>query len=70
MVFADPGSGKTIAYCSAILNKVDVEQCSPQVICICGNNESAKQTAELLQRMGNISDIVVDVTLRDGNLYY
>ncbi|QJR81406.1 ATP-dependent RNA helicase DbpA [Alteromonas pelagimontana] len=49
---AQTGSGKTVAFAVAALNKIDLTRLEPQVLILCPTRELADQVAEQIRRVG------------------
>lgn len=69
VVKSEMGSGKTLMIAAAAINRIDVSQNCPQVLCICCTFESALQTGITFARLGVYRNVKVGYALqRDGKV--
>lgn len=62
------GSGKTLLYAIAAVDKVDIHKKHPQVLCVCLSYEAAVQTADILHRVGIFKNIKVGLATQEIDL--
>lgn len=59
------GSGKTIALVIAMLNRVDVNEKWPQILCICSQVDVATEIGSLLKNIGMFKALKIGYAIRN-----
>jgi ATP-independent RNA helicase DbpA len=63
---AQTGSGKTVAFGLAILNRLDIEQLVPQAIVLCPTRELAEQVSQVIRRLARFLPNVKILNISGG----
>lgn len=60
---AQSGSGKTAAYSLGILSRCDEKEKKVQALCICPTVELARQTKEVIEKLGSYTQLTTDLVV-------